>query len=108
MVLIWRYIINAILPSFNEGKIIVPVGKVVELLLLQSWPSGFGGFNILCSSKKKNSLKEIIKKTAASLCTSSAAGIQKDAGSALPSTAVAFLLVNIEGSFLHCLCQPSL
>lgn len=108
VVLMWRFIINAILPSFSEGKIIVPKGKRVELLLLQFSPSGFGGFNVLCYSKKNNnSLKEISKKIAASLSTSSTAGIQKDAASALPFAAVAFPLVSIRGTCLHSLHQLS-
>lgn len=53
----WRlidlFIINAILPSVSEDKVIVTIEKIVELLLLQSWPSGFGDSTILCYSKEK-------------------------------------------------------
>lgn len=53
MVLIWRFTINAIPPSFSEGKIIVTIGEVVVFILLQSWSSGFADFNILGYYKKK-------------------------------------------------------
>lgn len=60
--------INAILPSFSESKTIITIKKVVELLFIQAWPSGFGDFNILCYCNNNNvnnnnniSLRELLR-----------------------------------------------
>lgn len=81
MALRWRFLINAVLPSFSESKTITTIKKVVKLLFIQAWPSGLCYCNNNNVNNNNNiSLRELLRSQQACPCASAAGLFRKVQG----------------------------